>query len=122
MLARLVDKAVRPLLTFSGQQPGAQQQQALICTPSLNSSGLLLQAAALRAQVKDRQRRGEWKTDTQGNLADKAARQLLSHINNLERPIKADEQEQASLIANERAFRETAMRAYRRRVPPLPQT
>ena len=91
-------------------------------TPSRYSSGLLLQAGALRAQVKDRQRRGEWKTDTQGNLADKAARQLLSHINNLERPIKADEQEQASLIANERAFRETAMRAYRRQVQPSSQT
>ena len=81
-----------------------------------------MQAALLRAQVKERQRRGEWKTDTQGNLADKAARQLLSHINNLERPVKADEQEQAGLIANERAFRETAMRAYRRQAQPLPHT
>ncbi len=72
------------------------------------------QAAALKAQIKQRQRRGEVKMDSQGNIADKTTRLLQGHINNLERPLKADEQEQAALLARERSFRSTAMRSYRR--------
>ena len=76
------------------------------------------QAAALKAQIKQRQRRGEVKTDTQGNITDKTTRLLQGHINNLERPVKADEQEQAALLAREHTFRATAMRAYRRQANP----
>ena len=52
--------------------------------------------------------------DTQGNFTDRTTRVLEQHIRNLERPLKADEEEQAALIAKEHAFRETAMQAYRR--------
>jgi len=72
------------------------------------------QAAALQVQIHERQRRGEAKMDTQGNFTDRTTRILEQHIRSLERPLKADEEEQAALIAKERAFRETAMQAYRR--------
>lgn len=43
---------------------------------------------------------------------------MQSHINGLEKPIRADEEEQAALMANEKSFRETAMCAYRRQGTP----
>ena len=89
-------------------------ETSIPCIFSLIISLQWEQAAALKAQIKQRQRRGEVKMDSQGNIADKTTRLLQGHINNLERPLKADEQEQAALLARERSFRSTAMRSYRR--------
>ena len=43
---------------------------------------------------------------------------MQSHINGLEKPIRADEEEQAALMANKKSFLGTAMCAYRRQGAP----
>ena len=43
---------------------------------------------------------------------------MQSHINGLEKPIRADEEEQAALLANKKSFLETAMCTYRRQGTP----
>ena len=103
----------RPL-SLPGSAPSERLSLLSLCLTLLSAVLWCKQAAALQVQIRERQRRGEAKTDTQGNFTDRTTRILEQHIRNLERPLKADEEEQAALIAKEHAFRETAMQAYRR--------
>ena len=74
-----------------------------------------VQAAVLKARLAERKKRAEYREDPKsGEPTDREARGLLHFINQLERPLKLDQEESTVLDANEASFRTIALENYHR--------
>ncbi|KAK9806879.1 hypothetical protein WJX72_005975 [[Myrmecia] bisecta] len=88
-------------------------------SPEWNTSQAVIrhkkqQVILLQARLEQREVRGEVKRNAGGEVTDRESRQLMSHINQLQRPISFDEEENAVLQANEGRFLLIALANYRR--------